>query len=438
MNTVNTAEHQSSTNCITPPSTSYQRPNQFTHTQRERETPAGTYSGFDLHSSACFLHAEPIRMDLSGMSLWVGLLNSSFSHNYSNTTRFLLDGPCWGSLGVTLALVLCYGVVLVLGLLGNVLLICIIARQRDRPNVTSIFIANLSVSDILMCVFCLPFTLSSVLMDRWVFGAALCRLTPFVQCMSVTVSVLSLVLIALERHQLVLHPSGWKPNPAQACFALLGVWVVAAVTAMPFLVFQLLSSDPYSGLPPPQSQLQACHEAWPSLQDRRAYSAALLVFQYCGPLLLMLLCYLRIFLCLRLRRRLLERQCSRSRAEERRHVANSKRVSVMLVALVTAFGVCWLPLNVFNVVADWYEEALPLCQHDLLFSLCHLLAMSSTGINPIIYGFLNTNFRSDVRSMLLHCRSGPLEGNYENIPLSVVNTDMSRTSLRTNCRNHSA
>ncbi|KAL6478471.1 hypothetical protein MHYP_G00143060 [Metynnis hypsauchen] len=384
-----------------------------------------------------FLLTEPIAMALSGISLWAGLLNSSLSGNHSNATQFPLDGPCWESLAVTLILVLCYGLVLIMGLLGNILLICIIARQRDRPNVTSIFIANLSISDILMCVFCLPFTLSSMLMDQWVFGAALCRLTPFIQCMSVTVSVLSLVLIALERHQLVLHPSGWKPSPAQACSALLGVWLVSAVTALPFLAFQLLSSDPYSELPPPHSQLQACHEMWPSMQDRRAYSTALLVFQYCGPLLLMLLCYLRIFLRLRHRRSLLERQCSCSRAEERRRVAHSKRVSIMLVALVMAFGVCWLPLNMFNAVADWNEEALPVCQHDLLFSFCHLLAMSSTCINPIIYGFLNTNFRSEVRSTLLHCHCRPLDENYENIPLSVMNTDMSRASLRTNCRNPS-
>uniref|UniRef100_W5LS17 Neuropeptide Y receptor type 1-like n=1 Tax=Astyanax mexicanus TaxID=7994 RepID=W5LS17_ASTMX len=374
-------------------------------------------------------------MNLSGKSLWVG--NSSLSNHHSNTTLFLMDGPCGRSLSVTLALVLCYGLVLLLGLLGNILLICIILRHRDRPNVTSIFIANLSVSDILMCVFCLPFTLSSVLMDHWVFGAVLCRLTPFIQCMSVTVSVLSLVLIALERHQLVLHPSGWKPSPAQACYALLGVWFVATVTALPFLIFQLLSSDPYSELPTPENQLQACHEAWPSVQDRQAYSAALLVFQYCGPLLLMLYCYLRIFLRLRLRRRLLERQGSRGHAEERRQVANSKRVSIMLVTLVTAFGLCWLPLNVFNTVADWHEEVLPMCQHDLLFSLCHLLAMISTCINPIVYGFLNTNFRSEVHSTLLHCRCRPEGDDYENFPLSAVNTDMSRASLKTNCRNHS-
>lgn len=377
---------------------------------------------------------DPVQMARTGMSLWAELLNSSLSANHSNTDMFPPDGSCWGSWSLTLTLVLCYSLVFILGLLGNILLICIITRQRDRPNVTSIFITNLSLSDILMCVFCLPFTLSSMLMDRWVFGAVLCHLTPFIQCTSVTVSVLSLVLIALERHQLVLHPSGWKPSPAQAGFALLGVWLVATVTALPFLTFQLLSSDPYSELPPPHSQMQVCHEDWPSLQDRQVYSAALLVFQYCGPLLLMLLCYLRIFLRLRLRRRLLEHRFSCSRAEEHRRVEHSRRISMMLVTLVTAFGVCWLPLNVFNMVADWHQEALPVCQHDLLFCLCHLLAMSSTCVNPIVYGFLNSNLRSQMLSTLLHRHCRTADGSYENFPLSALNTDL---SLRTTGRSYS-
>ncbi|XP_035388793.1 neuropeptide Y receptor type 4 [Electrophorus electricus] len=378
---------------------------------------------------------QPIRMALSGLPGWAGLLNSSLIHEHNNRSLFLQDGPCWGSFGVTLALVLCYILVFMFGFIGNILLICIIARQRDQRNVTSIFIANLSISDILICVFCLPFTLASTLMDHWVFGAVLCRLTPFVQCMSVTASVLSLVLIALERHQLVLHPSGWKPSPAQARCALLGIWLLAAFTSLPFLVFQLLTSEPYSDLPPPHSQLQACQEVWPSAGHRRAYSTTMLLFQYCGPLLLMVLCYVRIFL--RLRWRMLERKNSQRRTDEHKRLTHSKHISAMLLTLVMAFAVCWMPLNVYNMVADWHEEGLPICQHDLLFLLCHVLAMSSTCVNPIIYGFLNFNFRSEVCSMFQLCCCHEVEGNYENFPLSIINTDRLHISLKLSGRNHS-
>lgn len=45
-------------------------------------------------------------------------------------------------------------------------------------------------------------------------------------------------------------------------------------------------------------------ELWPSDKHRLAYTTSLLLFQYCLPLLLVLLCYLRIFLRLKRRRSL--------------------------------------------------------------------------------------------------------------------------------------
>ncbi|XP_037541288.1 neuropeptide Y receptor type 4-2-like [Nematolebias whitei] len=384
------------------------------------------------------------------------------------------DEQCYMSPVLTMCLVVWYSITMVLGLVGNVGLICIIAHRREKVNVTSIFICNLSFSDILMCVFCLPFTVIYTLMDHWVFGSLLCRLVPFIQCVSVTVSVLSLVFIALERHQLIINPSGWKPSIPQAYVVVILIWILASFTSTPFLAFQLLTNEPYKNLilplhqmsphaylntSPPQyasntyknsttplnmyrslfsyvptsPHMEACVEHWPSAEHRIAYTTWLLLFQYCGPLLLVLLCYVRVFVRLRHRKDMLDR----ARTPESQHMTHSRRINIMLVALITAFALCWLPLTIFNVLADWNLEALPICHHNLLFSLCHLLAMSSTCINPIIYGFLNSNFRQEVREVLLHCRYVPQEEDGERFPMSTVHMEVSRTSVPLQCRSNS-
>uniref|UniRef100_A0A8C3AGG3 G-protein coupled receptors family 1 profile domain-containing protein n=1 Tax=Cyclopterus lumpus TaxID=8103 RepID=A0A8C3AGG3_CYCLU len=321
------------------------------------------------------------------------------------------DEQCPMSPVLTACIVVWYSMTMVLGLVGNIGLICIIARRREKVNVTGIFICNLSFSDILVCVFCLPFTVIYTLMDHWVFGSLLCRLVPFIQCASVTVSVLSLVFIALERHQLIINPSGWKPSISQAYLVVVLIWILACFTSSPFLAFQLLTT-------PPQAL---------------AYTTWLLLFQYCGPLLLVLLCYVRVFVRLRHRKDMLDR----ARTPESQSMTHSRRINIMLVALITAFALCWLPLTIFNVVSDWNQEALPICHHNLLFSLCHLLAMSSTCINPIIYGFLNSNFRQEVREVLLHCRCIQLEEECERFPMSTVHMEVSRTSVPLSCRSDS-
>ncbi|XP_059215490.1 neuropeptide Y receptor type 1-like [Centropristis striata] len=382
------------------------------------------------------------------------------------------DEQCHMSPILTACLVVWYSITMVLGLVGNIGLICIIARRREKVNVTGIFICNLSFSDIMVCVFCLPFTVIYTLMDHWVFGSLLCRLVPFIQCVSVTVSVLSLVFIALERHQLIINPSGWKPSIPQAYMVVFVIWILACFTSSPFLIFQLLTSEPYTNVflpqaspqvylnassPPPVSytyknssvlpnsyrtlfsyvptspHIEACLEHWPSQQHRLAYTTWLLLFQYCGPLLLVFLCYVRVLVRLRKRKDMLDR----ARTPENQRMTHSRRINIMLVALITAFALCWLPLTIFNVVSDWNQEALPICHHNLLFSLCHLLAMSSTCINPIIYGFLNSNFRQEVREVILHCRCSRLEDECERFPMSTVHIEMSRSSAPLNCRSNS-
>uniref|UniRef100_A0A8C9ZVR7 G-protein coupled receptors family 1 profile domain-containing protein n=1 Tax=Sander lucioperca TaxID=283035 RepID=A0A8C9ZVR7_SANLU len=340
---------------------------------------------------------------------------------------------------LTACLVVWYSMTMVLGLVGNIGLICIIARRREKVNVTAILICNLSFSDILVCVFCLPFTVIYTLMDHWVFGALLCRLVPFIQCASVTVSVLSLVFIALERHQLIINPSGWKPSIPQAYMVVVLIWILACFTSSPFLSplhhQASVQANPNASPPQPVSYTykNVCLEHWPSQQHRLAYTTWLLLFQYCGPLLLVLLCYVRVFVRLRHRKDMLDR----TRTPESQRMTHSRQINIMLVVLITAFALCWLPLTIFNAVSDWNQEALPICHHNLLFSLCHLLAMSSTCINPIIYGFLNSNFRQEVRDVLLHCRCSQLEEECEHFPMSTVHMEVSRTSVPLNCRSNS-
>lgn len=441
---------------------------------------------------------DPDEMSLSGNTSQLSLSTSPLVFNSSSTLLSLPwekeqswpsnnsqllsdlsvlghDEQCHMSPVLAACLVVWYSVTMVLGLVGNTGLICIITRRREKINVTSIFICNLSFSDILVCVFCLPFTVIYTLMDHWVFGSLLCRLVPFIQCMSVTVSVLSLVFIALERHQLIINPSGWKPSIHQAYIAVALIWILACSTSSPFLAFQVLTNEPYANvilplhhqaspqadlnasptqsvsytlkntsvLPnsyrtlfsyiPTSPHMEACVEHWPSQEHRVAYTTWLLLFQYCGPLLLVLLCYVRVFVRLRQRKDMLDR----ARTPESQRMSHSRRINIMLVALITAFALCWLPLTIFNVVSDWNQDALPICHHNLLFSLCHLLAMSSTCINPIIYGFLNSNFRQEVREVLQHCCCFPAEEECEHFPMSTVHMEVSRTSVPLQCRSNS-
>ncbi|KAJ3604721.1 hypothetical protein NHX12_029460 [Muraenolepis orangiensis] len=329
--------------------------------------------------------------------------------------------------GVTI-LILVYSAMIAVGIVGNSCLVFVIGRQKEMRNVTNIFIANLSCSDILMCIVCLPVTLVYTLMDRWILGEALCKLTPYVQCISVTVSIFSLVLIAMERYQLIIHPTGWKPMVGQSYLAVGVIWAVACLISVPFLRFNVLDRLPLQNLSLPFGVHDhwLCVESWPSDGDRLAYTTSLLVFQYFLPLALIGVCYLRIFLRLRRRKDMVERARDSSRDNRAKC---SRRINVMLGSIVALFAFCWLPLNIFNTVFDWRHELVMSCQHDLIFSVCHLVAMASTCVNPVVYGFLNNNFQKQLKSTLARCRCwGGGAERYENLPLSAVSMEVTKES----------
>ncbi|KAM4031637.1 neuropeptide Y receptor type 4-2-like isoform 1-T2 [Anomaloglossus baeobatrachus] len=295
-----------------------------------------------------------------------------------------------------------YSLLIFFCLLGNSSLIYVICRRKEKGNVTHILITNLAFSDILVGIFCLPFTVVYTIMDYWMFGRCLCKITNFIGCASVTVSVMILVLIALERHQLILHPTGWKPNVPQAYTAVLLVWGLASLLALPLVYAVDLKDGPHKNISkvldfhPDKS---VCAEYWTSGQQRRAYTVTLLLLQYVIPLCFIICCYLRISFHLRRREGLLGRSYNHMR-----------RVNLMLASMLGAFAICYLPLQIFNIIVEWNHQLISVCYHNLIFFLCYLLAMISTCINPIIYGLLNSNVKKEVKILVQKCKGRRKKG----------------------------
>lgn len=74
-------------------------------------------------------------------------------------------------------------------------------------QVTNYFICNLAVGDILMSLFCVPFSFfPTLLLQYWPFGSLLCHLVNYSQAISVLVSAYTLVAISIDRYIAILWP----------------------------------------------------------------------------------------------------------------------------------------------------------------------------------------------------------------------------------------
>src|SRR6218665_89003 len=111
-----------------------------------------------------------------------------------------------GDSGLRILFISMYCVIFLLGISGNSLVVYVVVRNYAMQTITNVFITNLAISDIMMCLLAAPFTPLSGLLESWVFGEGLCRLVPMSLGISVHVSTLTSVAIAIDRYFVIVHP----------------------------------------------------------------------------------------------------------------------------------------------------------------------------------------------------------------------------------------
>lgn len=100
-----------------------------------------------------------------------------------------------------------YIVIFLMAVIGNGIVCFIVQSSPRMRTVTNFFIANLAVGDMLMALFCIPFSsISLFVLNYWPFGEILCRFVNYSQAVSVLVSAYTLVAISLDRYIAIMWP----------------------------------------------------------------------------------------------------------------------------------------------------------------------------------------------------------------------------------------
>ncbi|XP_076587321.1 neuropeptide FF receptor 1 like 2 [Chaetodon auriga] len=344
------------------------------------------------------------------------LTNTSIDYatNVTNITFF----PYYQhSLYVAASYILAYFFIFLLCMVGNILVCLIVLENRRMRTVTNLFILNLAISDLLVGIFCIPTTLVDNLITGWPFSNTVCKMSGFVQGVSVSASVFTLVAIAAERFRCIVYPLQPKPTVLVAKAAIVLIWVLAAVIMCPAAVALTVDKVPFHYMVYNDDfnhtfPLYTCYENFANPQMRKVYTAVLFVHIYLAPLTIITLMYGSIGAKL----------CSTVVANREPQLANAAvqvggrrgaqpmisqkkiRVIKMLILVALLFMLSWLPLWTLLMMTDY--AGLDRDQLDLLtsyiFPFAHWLAFSNSSVNPIIYGYYNENFK---RSFQAVCKS---------------------------------
>ncbi|KAM8892510.1 apelin receptor 2 [Spinachia spinachia] len=315
------------------------------------------------------------------------------------------------------------------------------STPRPSRSLTDSLIASLALADLCFLVTLPLWAAYTAMGYHWPFGQALCQISSFLTALNMYASVFSLSMLSVERYWVLTgrrHSAHRAPRgrPGRALWILGGVWVLAGVLALPGLLLRSVGElevdpepdynwplEPVHPSSDPGSVFLSCQMDFSMLigaeldetgreQAEMWWAAALSVkstlIGFLLPLIILLVCYCSLA-------QLLSRHFARGPRPDRRR---QRRLLRVIVTLVLAFFLCWLPLHVNKTVSMLLELGLVphSCSLDQILLAAQpyvtCLAYLNSCLNPVLYAACDPSFRKRCSgALLLLCRtSGRREG----------------------------
>ncbi|XP_055012474.1 cholecystokinin receptor type A [Boleophthalmus pectinirostris] len=336
-----------------------------------------------------------------------------------------------------------YSLIFLLSVVGNSMIIAVLVRNRRMRTVTNLFLLSLAVSDLMVSLVCIPFTLIPNLMRDFIFGTGICKLVMYFMGVSVSVSTFNLVAISLERYSAICNPltsRTWQTK-SHAAKVITATWVASFLLMLPYPISSTLK--PFTRLN--NSTGHMCRLVWPNDITQQSWYVSLLLILFLFPGIVMMTAYglISMELYRGIKFELSSRKASRDRQSSTgsikpgdsdgcylqpsgkkksfSHFSSSKpvvgrvcstsptanlmakkRVIRMLLVIVFLFFVCWTPVFVVNA---WqaFDRRSAYQLTGAPISFIHLLSYTSACVNPIIYCFMNKRFRQGMLSTFSCC-----------------------------------
>ncbi|NXP23527.1 GPR83 protein, partial [Scytalopus superciliaris] len=298
------------------------------------------------------------------------------------------------SITVKALLIVAYSFIIVFSLFGNVLVCHVVIKTKRMHSATSLFIVNLAVADIMITLLNTPFTLARFVNSTWIFGKGMCHVSRFAQYCSLHVSALTLTAIAVDRHQVIMHPLKPRISTGKGVIYITVIWIMATCFSLPHAIYQKLFTFEYSE----EVTRCLCLPDFPEPSDLfwKYLDLTTFVLLYVLPLLIISAAYMTVAKKLWLRNVIGDVTTEQYFVLRRKN----KKTIKMLMLVVILFAVCWFPLNCYVVLLS--SQAIH--TNNALYFAFHWFAMSSTCYNPFIYCWLNDSFRSELKALLNMCR----------------------------------
>uniref|UniRef100_A0A3B3R8S3 C-X-C motif chemokine receptor 3 n=2 Tax=Paramormyrops kingsleyae TaxID=1676925 RepID=A0A3B3R8S3_9TELE len=303
--------------------------------------------------------------------------NYSYQIFYNNISDQCCLGPLCGAENMmrfySVFLPVIYTLTLVVGLVGNGLVLANLRRMQGTWSITNIFMLHRSAADLLLLIT-LPFWAAEAV-QGWTLGTFLCKLMGAILKISFFCGIFLLACISLDCYLSIVHAVQMYPclKPWQVQTSCLFIWFFCLILSIPEWVFLERQYDE-------RSEMNKCAYNYNqySTNDSYWHLACRLLYHIVGfliPSVVMIFCY----------------SCIRLRLHRGSQDIQRQRTMRMILVLMMAFIICWVPYNVTLIVDTLHTSNIihMTCKSatalDVSMTVTTMLGYVHCCLNPILY-----------------------------------------------------
>lgn len=283
-----------------------------------------------------------------------------------------------------------YVVIFILGILGNVAMVFLLKRKRQRRSPSNLLLLHMVISEMTVLLINIPFDMVLIYVDqKWIFGELMCKILWPLQTLTLGSFVWILTLLSYHRYCGIVFPLKKKLTANTVSCLIILVWFVSLVVVIPYSSFLEL-------------QYGECIETW-DITVRKSYTIVFFAFQYAIPLLITMYCYGKIAIVVRRGQHRVKRHISGSSRAGLRHRSRGLSAIRTAVLFMATFAVCMLPHQVIWLWLEFGENAYYVRS---LLTFAYIFTFTSSFMNPLVYIFSTPSVRKEFRAKARALRRG--------------------------------
>ena len=269
-----------------------------------------------------------------------------------------------------------YGLISLIGFIGNLLVIYVILSKHKMRTVTNILLLNLALADLSFVLIVPPFTAYYWAVNVWTLGTVLCKAMMYLLNVTAYVTVYTLVLISIVRYLTIVYSAQTMRFRTKQNMVIMNIliWVVMLAVNIPIILSYVVIEVQCKSQGP--KEMYANFFAW-------AYLLPLTIIAIFS------ICILR-----HIKKAKPTMLNKKTKSDDRK-----KQAARVIILVVVFFGISWLPIHIHLLV--YYFHGVPTSHfYTAVSAFWNVLAYTNSCVNPIIYNYASKDFRDSFREVI--------------------------------------